>query len=237
MQLRQINGIGVKTEQRLREHGVTTLASLAGADPAVILGALGDQRGMSEEIVRSWIATARRLLDAAEIDEPRAPRAAEAEIGGDDEWFRLGVSVDASSGLCLTRIVHDGSGSEASWPRWPGRQLEAFVRDRAGAARDERADRTRDSRCLAIDLGPRPGGATRAITGFVDPDDLEVTGPTPYRASGIVTELGSSEVRRTGEVQGVAEPGVPLRLDFGALALPHGLHRLVARVELFVAVE
>ena len=247
MQLRQINGIGPKTEHRLRDHGITTFAELAGADPTAILDALADQRGMSEEIVRSWIAAARRLMGAVEDEAPGAPRAPDAPTAGDGESFLLTVALDASGRLGRTTIVHDRSGAEASWPDWPSRQLDDFVRDQVPVPDEERRDelvapdplteqprRAADSHALAVDLGPRPGGATRALSGVVDPDELEVSEPTAFRASGLVAELGSSEVREAGEVRGVVEPGVPLRLDFGTLALPAGLHRLVAKVELLV---
>lgn len=248
---RDLKGIGPATEARLHEAGVYTWEALGAA--ACALAAVCGNGGTLREVAN---------LVAAQRTEAGGQAALRLPGGERLEAFVLRMTLAADSAPRRCTVTHVRTVAEQAWAGWPPRELARFIEEQSGLrippAPDEEPSRGGDgvsepsqdrrasaspqrpsrSHLVVLDAGKTIGGASRDF-------DLVVTNTRAagadfgYRATLAARRLGAggSGVGWTSVASnaGTGHPTRELTLQFPAVQLPAGIHRLQLRLEVDLA--
>ncbi|MGH8835060.1 MAG: hypothetical protein ACRDWG_08725 [Actinomycetes bacterium] len=245
---RDLKGIGPATEARLHETGIYTWEALA-----VAATALAAVRGEGETLRDVANAVAARRADAegrgAELHPPGGGERLESFL------LRIALTADGAPQRC--EVTHVRTMAGHAWAGWSPGELAHFIQEhsgfRLGAALHEepkKRDRQASPRArrrpdpaprplspdhlVVLDAGKAIGGASRDLN-FVITSTHAVNGDFSYRATLAARALGTgSNGEGWSTVAGLAGTGSPARglaLEFPAVQLPPGIHRLQLRME------
>lgn len=225
-ELQDVHGIGPAVEARLREAGVTSLADLAGADPATISTALADLRGMTAERVADWIAEAGRRTRATP---------AESTGGERRETFVLTLAIGPDGEVVRSGVRHVRTDHERGWVGWRRDELDRFVADQAGLApaAERRDPSPLPAFTLHDDLGLVVGGRRAAVQASIDAAPLRERDVVDFAYRAVLTArgIGDEQARPVTWLAGTADASGPLDLTFPEVELGAGVHRAEVTVE------
>ena len=244
---RDLKGIGPATEARLHETGIYTWEALA-----VAATALASVRGEGDTPRDVANAVAARRTEAEGRDTAlRLP-------GGEHlESFLLRLALNAGGVAQRSEVTHVRTMTEHIWAGWDPGQLANFVQEHSGVRlrasapeepnRDHQAVPPRARRrpepaprqqsadhLVVLDAGKAIGGASRDIK-LVLSNTGAASGDFGYRATLAARALGTGSngegwttvASRTGTGSAAGE----VALEFPAVRLSAGIHRLRLRVE------
>jgi hypothetical protein len=243
---RDLKGIGPATEARLHETGIYTWEALAVAATALAAVREGD----TPRDVANAVAARR-----AEAED----RGAELRLPGGGErlesfLLRMALAADGAPQRC--EVTHVRTMAERAWAGWSPGELALFVQERSGVRlgatshedpmrdgqarprarrRPETVSRPPSSDHLVVlDAGKAIGGASRDIKLMIT-NTPAVSGDFGYRATLAARPLGTG---RNGERwttvashTGLGSLEREVALEFPAVQLPPGIHRLQLRME------
>lgn len=245
---RDLKGIGPATEARLHETGIYTWEALA-----VAATALAAVRGEGDTLRDVANAIAARHV---EMEEKGA--AVRLPGGGERlESFLLRVALTADGAPQRFEVTHVRTMTEQAWSGWSPGELVSFIREHSGVRPDaasgdgpnhadhaapgsrrrhESASGTppTSDHLVVLDAGKAIGGASRDIN-LVITNTGDTDGDFDYRATLAARALGNggddegwtTVATHTGTGSAAGE----VVLEFPAVRLPPGIHRLQLRLE------
>ena len=245
---RDLKGIGPATEARLHETGIYTWEALA-----VAATALAAVRGEGDTLRDVANAVAARRAEAEERG------AAVGLPGGGErlESFLVRVAITANGAPQRCEVIHVRTMAEQAWSGWSPGELGTFIEEHSGVRRgaasddepthdDQAPPRSRRGRetaprtppssdhLVVLDAGKAIGGASRDIN-LVVSDTRAADGDFGYRATLAARELGhgtnGEDWSTVAAHTGTGSAAGDVVLDFPAVPLPPGIHRLQLRME------
>src|ERR1700751_3179973 len=116
--LRKIDGVGRRFEQRLWDAGIFTYKDLAQRTPEEIAAVLAPMAGISPERI---VSQARELAGSPpEAPGPRQHYAA----------FHVEFLLESDNSVRRTKVLHHQTDARDAWPGWDEERLLSFLRDR-----------------------------------------------------------------------------------------------------------
>jgi hypothetical protein len=245
---RDLKGIGPATEARLHETGIYTWDALAAAASAL---AAVRSHGDTLRDVANLVAARRAERERLAVPHPQGD-------GERLESFVLRMTLTADGEALRSQVTHVRTMAEQTWAGWTPAELGTFIQQHAGirprsdpqekAPRDneqasppqrETMSRTPPSgdHVVVLDAGKAIGGASRDIDLVIN--TRAVRGDFDYRATLAARRLGTGEngegwttvASRTG----TGSPPGEVAVQFPAVQLPPGIHRLRLCLEVKLA--
>jgi hypothetical protein len=244
---RDLKGIGPATEARLYETGIYTWEALA-----VVATALAAVRDEGETLRDVANAVAARRAEAE--DQGAAPRLPD---GGERlESFVLRMALTADGAPQRSEVTHVRTMAERAWAGWSPDELAKFIQKHSGVRPvasshreskrdDQAAPRSRhrpdtarrpssSDHVVVLDAGNVIGGSSRDIK-LVITNTRAAGGDFAYQATLAARRLGTGTngggwttvASHAGTGSGTHE----VVLEFPAVQLPPGVHRLQLRLE------
>ena len=244
---RDLKGIGPATEARLHETGIYTWEALAVA--ATALAAVRGEGDTRRDVAN---AVAARGAEAEERG---------AAVGLPDgnerlESFLVRVAINVNGAPQRSEVTHVRTMAEQAWSGWSPGELATFIQEHSGvrgAASDDEptrddqaAPRSRRRRetaprtppssdhLVVLDAGKAIGGSSRDVN-LVISKARAANGDFDYRATLAVRALGNGRNGEgwttVGNRTGTGSAADDVVLEFPAVHLPPGIHRLQLRME------
>ncbi len=245
---RDLKGIGPATEARLHEEGIYTWEALAAAATA-----LAAVRGEGDTLRDVANAIAARRAEA----EERGAAVGLPDGGEHLESFLVRLAITANGAPQRCEVTHVRTMTEQAWSGWSPGGLATFIQEHSGVRRgaasddepthhDQAAPRSRRRRetaprtppssdhLVVLDAGKAIGGSSREIN-LVISRTRAAHGDFDYRATLAARALGDGRNGEgwttVGNRTGIGSAGGDVVLDFPAVPLPPGIHRLQLRME------
>ena len=199
--LRKIDGVGRRFEQRLWDAGIFTYRDLAQRTPEEIAAVLAPMAGISPERIFSQ---ARELAGSpTEAPVPRQHYAA----------FHVEFLLESDNSVRRTKVHQHQTDTRDAWPGWDEERLLSFLRDR-----------------IPLPAAPAPADApgtepAHAQTGDQEPADVgaapasQPSAPAPDRLPSLSLSIEELAPIRDGQRSSVLSPNEPsfvhltMRLD------------------------
>lgn len=245
---RDLKGIGPATEARLHETGIYTWEALAVA--ATALASVRGEGDTPRDVANAVVA--RRAEAEGRGTALRLP-------GGGErlESFLLRIALTSDGAPQRSEVTHVRTMAEQAWAGWSPGELANFIQEHSGVrlaapSHEEPKKRGRQAsprerrrpdpaprppspdHLVVLDAGKAIGGASRDLN-FVITNTRAIEGDFGYRATLAARALGTgSNGEGWSTVASLAGTGSPARavmLEFPAVQLPAGIHRLQLRIE------